>query len=428
MQQIINYKKIYRSIMSLSIVFLLVFIPTPVFAETNTEIQNSVQAGVQYIADNQAPDGGITGLGGESDWSVVAIEASGKKASEFENTGNSLKDYLATDALNTSSTATTIERRIIAIEASGGDSANFGGIDYQALLQGKYFENQIGEKILLNDDVFGIIAIAAIENDDLKNMAQDSLNYLLSNQAGDGGFSYTTDTCAWCGSDSNDTAASIIAMHAGEKLGLLFNSEAKNKALVYLLSTQKDDGGFGYDVYSPSDGSSTAWGLMALNTFGDSVKSQALLARNWLLNNQNTDGGFSFGAYEFNQSDTYTTAHAIIALLGSTWLLSPAPLNINQQTAGRENTESEFSAPTQAKPNINLVSSTSQAPEQTAERENEGSVLAATGESADFNQKTKPLVANVSAASTAKYFGIGLISLVALAWFVLESRKAKGVN
>jgi hypothetical protein len=63
---------------------------------------------------------------------------------------------------------------------------------------------------------------------------------------------------------------------------------------------------------------------MTLNVIGQSVFNQAASARSCLLGLQNSDGGFRFGAYGINDSDTYTTAHAVIALAGSSWTLYPS--------------------------------------------------------------------------------------------------------
>lgn len=398
-------------------------------AASDQEIQIAAQAGAQYLSDNQNPDGSISGYGGESDWSAVAIEASGQAASDINASGQSLADFLESDAPTAATPATSIERKIIAVSAIGGDTSSFGGVNYDELLLAQHTENQIGSATLLNDDIFGVIAVDASGNPSLNHMAQDGLNYFLSHQNSDGGFSYTTDTCAYCGSDSNDTAAAIIAIYAAENLGLTVNnSAAKGAALVYLLSTQLADGGFGYDIYSPSDGSSTAWALMALNTIGKSVAVQASQARDWLLRNQNADGGFSFGAYGISASDTFTTAHAITALLGSTWLLSPTPLAV-EPSAGGKGGEQPVSVQSDT-PSINMnatvttISTSSENDGTSAPQQSPAAVALAISDSDNEPPSLKATASNI----TAKYAAVTLLVLVAVSWFVLESRKAKEVN
>ncbi|MEK7059188.1 MAG: prenyltransferase/squalene oxidase repeat-containing protein [Patescibacteria group bacterium] len=424
--------------LALGVASILIVMPAPVFADTNQDVQTAAQAGVQYLADNQAANGGITGLGGESDWSTIAIEASGQSAADFASgTGTSLTDYLKTDVLGAGTPATTIERRVIAARAADEDTSDFGGVDYNAQLASQHIGNQIGDPTLLNDDIFGVIAIDSIGDNSLLPMAQDGLDYLLAHQAADGGFAYTTVSCAWCGSDSNDTAAALIAMYAANDMGLTQDTTAKTNAIAYLLSTQQVDGGFGYDAFSPSDGSSTAWGLMALNTIGDSVTARALLARDWLLGNQNADGGFSFGAYGFTNSDTYTTAHAIVALLGSTWLLSPEPIGQPTQTGGKGGISQGPGNSTQTGQQQSVAISTTTSSSSSSVNSPTASQAAVrtslpefSGKDVKFDkQSTQPTTA-LAGVSSAKYtvYAVSLLSLVAAGWFMLESRKAKGVK
>ncbi len=323
----INGKRFVISIMTAS---LLIFPMSPavVLAATDEEAATAAAHATEYLEANQNEDGSIAGYGGETEWSIIAFEASGTDADTVESdAGNSTIEFLESDKPTETTSATTIERKILAINASGKDSKNFDGVDYNQELKDQHNNDQIGEVTLLNDDFFGVLAIDASGDESMMHIAQDSLDYFLEHQKDDGSFTYTTVDCGvYCIPNSNDTAAAIQAMYAAERLGLeniaLFSS--KDKAIVYLLSTQNEDGGFGYDLVSPSDGSSTAWALMALNLVGSCAKTQALAARNWLITNQNEDGGFGYVAYGSNFSDTYTTAHAVTAILGSSWTLDSA--------------------------------------------------------------------------------------------------------
>jgi hypothetical protein len=328
-----------------------------------------------------------------------------------------------------------VEKRILAIAAADEDTADFGGVNYNELFATYHNNDQIGDPILLNDDIFGIIAAAAADDVALEDMAQDALDYLIAHQGVDGGFSYTTDTCAYCGADSNDTAAAIIALEAAESLGLSNPGldEAKSKAITYLMTTKQADGGFAYDTFSPSDGSSTAWVLMALNALGDDVATEASAARDWLLANQNSDGGFSYGAFGYTDSDAYTTAHAVVALLGSTWLLQPAPLE-QPETPPATATPTPTSSPT---PTITVTSvvqtaATPAAPVKEADDTTEPEVL-----SSETTEPSKPAPTAQKEATPAKteqaekkskgvYYGSVFLILVAIVWFVLQSKSKQG--
>lgn len=428
------------AILSGTIITALIALPSSVLADTATagDAQTAVQAGVQYIANNQNSDGSISGFSGASEWSAVAVEANGQQASDITSTtgGTSLTDFVAADVPPPGAPATTIERDMIAISASGGDTAASGGVDYNAALASQDVGNQIGDPTLLNDDSFGVIAASASHDAALAPVAQDGLNYLLAHQGTDGGFSYTTATCSYCGSDSNDTAAAIIAMYAAQGMGLVqSNPSAQSDALAYLLSTQQADGGFAYDTLSPSDGGSTAWGLMALNAIGNSVAAQAQLARNWLLNDQNPDGGFSYGAYGITASDTTTTAHAIIALLGSTWLLSPAPTRPPVQTssqssgnAGQTAQTPSGTSQTSIAPTLTYAGTGLANTQTTDVQANATPQPIAAGKSTN-KQSGKTLGVSVAKSKISRtVYAVLILCLVALTWFVLESRPGKEVK
>lgn len=421
---------------------LLLVGPAPVLADVSATPQAAANAGIQYLAANQGNDGSISGFGGESEWSVEAIAAAGQNPATFARAGGaSLLDFIKTDVPAAGASVTALERNIIAIAAGGQDPANFGGVNYDALLESQHTGGQIGDPTLLNDDIFGIIAIDAAHATQLQAEAQDGLNYLLANQGADGGFSYTTT--AGTGSDNNDTAAAIVAMYAAQHLGLTAPTldAAKNNALAYLLSTQQTDGGFAYDGFSPSDGDSTAWSLMALNTIGSSVSAQALLARNYLLANQNPDGGFSYGAFGVTNSDTYSTAHAVIALLGTTWLLRPAAVAVVQPAVVSQSTPPPSSGSASGAPQVQTAAATAATPVQTAgttdvapdvalaaDDTTAATPPAATATVPKPNKQPVHTFANtVHKAPAYTMYGVGILILAALIWLVLEfSEKTEG--
>ncbi len=411
-------------------------VPTPVLAAVNPDPALAASAGIQYLANNQKADGSISGFGGESEWSVEAIQAAGQQASTFAHGGSSLLDFLKADAPGPGTVPTTLERKIIAISAAGQEPSSFGGVDYESLLSAQHLSGQIGDPTLLNDDIFGVIAIDAAHDSGLLPEAQDALSYLLAHQGADGGFSYTTASCAWCGADSSDTAAAIVAMYAASDLGLGSPSldAARSAALNYLLGTQQADGGFGGDASSPSDGSSTAWALMALNTIGSPAASSSASARAWLLNDQNPDGGFSYGAFGVTDSDTYTTAGAVTALLGTTWLLRPAPISIPTGTGGGTSTNQQNvtgSQPPQS-PQPAQTSEQPAAPPPAASADPGDTDTGATGQvegastvKPSHKNTVRPAATQTDKRSYSIYF-LAFLGSIAIIWFVLESRKTQG--
>lgn len=424
-------KTLLGAALSLALSFQLV---SPASAATNEALLAASQKGINYLAASQSANGGVVGLSDVTDWAVIAVVANGGDPDAFSKNGVSAMDYLLAHPLTSAALATDVEKRILAIVAADEDTTDFGNVDYNELLTTYHNNNQIGDPILLNDDIFGLIAIAALDDPSLMDMADDALDYLIAHQDVNGGFSYTTDTCAYCGADSNDTAAAIIALEAAESLGLTNANldTAKAAALAYLLSTQQLDGGFGYDNsgFSPSDGSSTSWALMALNSLGSTVVSEAAAAQDWLLANQNTDGGFSYGAFGYTDSDVTTTAHAVIALLGTNWLMQPEPLQHPVVIPTPP-------APTSAVQSVTItsghqVNNPNPQPIVTA-------VATATALPQPTPEPTAPSPTDVSAAETATpeatnpvkkpnymMLGTGILILVAVIWYVLQSKSKPG--
>lgn len=294
---------------------------------------DAITLGNTFLQSNQDETGKITGYGGESQWAAIAFASSNADVTSIKNPSASLKDFLLSDKPADNAAATEWERRILAIVAIGENPSNFGGTNYIETLQALSKDNQIGDPSLLNDDIFGLLALIA--SGDLANqkIKEDALTFIINHQATDGGFSWSADSsCGWCGSDGNDTASALQALQAAKNNGMTHPNldTTIEKGKGYLLSTQKSDGGFAYDTFSEADGSSTAWALMALNALDLSSSPEAEKAVSWLKANQGTDGGFQWmSGYG---GDTYTTSHAVVALNGKSWIIkiytpaaSPSP-------------------------------------------------------------------------------------------------------
>jgi len=141
--------------------------------------------------------------------------------------------------------------------------------------------------------------MALIANDqNIESFAKgntSSIDFLLSKQENDGGFS------GWEGSDADTTSWAILAFEAAKEQLPAKNSKTP---IDYLLSAQNSDGGFGYQIGQNSAEDYTAEALTALaSTQKDSRINNAL---NWLKQQQNSTGCFS---------NAYTTALGAMALM-----------------------------------------------------------------------------------------------------------------
>lgn len=244
---------------------------------------------------NQTPD----------PWITMALISSG---------ANPDLDYLKSVSGNS---ATDFEKNILALTASGKDPRSFSDVDFVSLLENQYRENQIGASNLLNDDFWGVLALISAGATEDGQIIQDSKNFILRNQNGDGGWSYAVSGQ----SDTNDTAIAIMALI---EAGVPSNDPAINKAVDFLKSNQNDDGGFSYQTGSESDSGSDAWVVSAIYKLRQNPAE-------WTKNNQNpvghlkslqrSDGSFKWVASEDKGYPTLT-AYAVIALNQSYYPIS----------------------------------------------------------------------------------------------------------
>lgn len=204
--------------------------------------------------------------------------------------------------------ATDYAAAILALTANNQDPRTYPNSDYVAALKALANNSQIGDVNLLNDDVFGILALISAGITTSDTVISDSKAFILSHQNSDGGWSYSpTGT-----SDTNDTAAAIMALISA---GSSASDTAITKAVAYLKTAQNADGGFPYDPKSQwgtdSDSASTAWVISALNRVGENT------SKDFLLSLQDATGYFKFQSG--SSADTFTpvtTSYAVIALSG----------------------------------------------------------------------------------------------------------------
>lgn len=192
--------------------------------------------------------------------------------------------------------ATDFERHAMALEALGIDPSEI------ALAITAHFDGtQIGDPILVNDDIFGLIALshAGYTGHDL--IIKSVAAFVVKKQSDDG---------SWGNTDLN--AAAIQALSPLTELPGV--ASAVSKARSYLASHEQANGCFGNSF-------TTSWSIMAITALGESPdawkSSGGSSPIECLRTLQAADGGFEEGA----SPDTriWATAYALPALEGRTW-------------------------------------------------------------------------------------------------------------
>ena len=204
--------------------------------------------------------------------------------------------------------ATDLERTILALEGAGIDSRSFDGRDLVAQLRSKRsgdgsWEGQV------NITAFGVLALRAAGQSDVGRSA----DWLRASQNANGGWGFAPGR----GSDADSTGAALQAL--GVAGG---SSAALADGARYLVRTQTRDGGWtlsGGAVNSQS----TTWavqGLVAARGPGSTVaKGVAYLARR-----QAGDGHYTYSAAS-DQTPVWVTAQALTAVTRKPFPLAPVP-------------------------------------------------------------------------------------------------------
>ena len=242
-----------------------------------------------------------------SPWSIMALSASGEEVAL-----DSLKAVSGEKAID-------LEAPILALTSAGKDPRTFGNVDFVEKLKGFYDGTQLGEGGILNDDIFGLLALVAsgekVNDDTLIGIK----TFILSKQNDDGGFSFAVGGT----SDTNTTASAIMALRA---VGVPVLDTALADAVLYLKSAQNDDGGFPYDPKSSwgtgSDASSDAWVMMAIKALGEDISSWEKGGKNPAQHLESLRQEKGFYLYQAGgQEDSFTpvtTSYALLASSGKT--------------------------------------------------------------------------------------------------------------
>lgn len=264
------------------------------FVSFTSQVRGDVNSAVAYLKTKPA-----------NPWITMALVA----ASETPDV-----EYLKT---TTGTKATDYEAPILALTAAGKNPRTFANENLVAKLKSYYSNDQIGDLNLLNDDIFGILALISAGESVSDEVIQGAKNFILNHQNQNGSWSFALGT----NGDTNMTAMAIMAL---SEVGLSKADSAISKALEYLKSAQNIDGGFPYDPQSQwntdSDVSSDAWVISALNKIGENPatwQKQGQSPLDHLNTLETSDGYYRFQAGTSEDSfSPVTTSYAVIALTG----------------------------------------------------------------------------------------------------------------
>ena len=225
-----------------------------------------LETGVSNYLLNSTENPAVGSIGGE--WAVIQLARSGNMTETFKNKYlENLNDNLASeDGLLSTNKATDYERVILALSALGYDASNYEGYDLVSPLADYDFTVKQG----LNGAIYGLLAldtckyeIPTCAEDKTQNSREKLLEYVLSKQLEDGGWTFFGSTY-----DVDMTAMTLQALAPYYSTNDTVKS-AIDKAVDLLSSVQCDDGG--YSSWGTENPGSTTQVLCALSVLNIDV-------------------------------------------------------------------------------------------------------------------------------------------------------------
>ena len=247
-----------------------------------------VATALSFVQGRAQPDGGYAEPGGRSTagltaTAVLALRAAGAPVPDGART------FL--QAHEQDLTVTEIELSVMAEAVTGGVTP--GLLDDLRLLVRP--NGAIGPAV--NSTVWGILALRQSG----EPVAPDTIRFLLRAQTRSGGFAWA----AGLPPDTDDTAAAVQALVA---VGVRGKPVAR--ALAYLRTRQRLDGGFELQPGKRSNVQSTAWAIQA---FVAARTKPPAAAFRFLARMRRTDGSLRYSA-QYATTPLWVSAQAVPAL------------------------------------------------------------------------------------------------------------------
>lgn len=296
---------------------------------TPAQAEHAAERGASWFESNQQASGDLG-----SDWAMTALAAVGLNAADVSTSlaDPSAQDFYLGDwqASGPGGAATDAERGILAGVAGGIQTSRLAAVtdaekgNLVARVAELFDGTQIGEPGLLNDDIFGVLALDQAGAP--QPLLGEIVDYLRTRQLADGGWSWNASPGATA--DIDMTGSAVAAFCAA---GVGVGDPDLQQALALLHASQDPaTGGF---VAPPPFGigvntDTTAWALSGLVQCGIDPQgpawttAQGKTAFDYLLSMQRPDGHFAWtGEYDGGAFETYSSVRPLMGTAFS----SPAP-------------------------------------------------------------------------------------------------------
>ncbi|HET7036509.1 MAG TPA: prenyltransferase/squalene oxidase repeat-containing protein [Thermomicrobiaceae bacterium] len=305
-----------RILLACSLCLALALLVAPATLAAGQETTSAVN----WLRQQQQPDGGFAGLNGKTDPSTtadvaLALSAAGIDPAGVTKDGKSVIDFLRANAAGYGASTGGAAKLALAAESAGLDPRAFSGDDLIAKLQAAYDAKTGLYDPQVYVDGLAVLALSGAG----APLGVDVVQGLTSHQGADGSWAFDGDTAPGKG-DSNTTAIVLQALVAAGASG----SPAIQRGLAYMASARTPNGSYvsqpGQENPPVGDANSTALAIETLLATGQTTRSPAVSAALSALRSlQNPSGAFAYRP-DAKQDNLLATVQAIPALAGWTYL------------------------------------------------------------------------------------------------------------
>lgn len=322
---------------------LAVALLAPGIATADHQASIAADRGLAYLRSQQRVNGGIADDAATA-WAAIAFASAGVDPATVTRGGASLEAAVIADTRPDMS-VNGLSRQVLAMVASGADPRTAAGFDAVEGIKATWDGTQLRDPAqpnIANDDIFGLQALLAAGVPLGDPVVQGVRGFILSQQQPTGAWSYGIISAsnpdllfAMAFADVDTTGQAIVAL-AGS--GSAPDDVAMVRATLWLKANQGVDGGCNWSpadlpfdlAFDParvaqSNSDSTSWGSMgvlALDQDPDGAfwTSAGGTLVDFLLAMQSPDGQFQYQPGAPGSSPASTTAWAVTALLGHSFL------------------------------------------------------------------------------------------------------------
>jgi prenyltransferase beta subunit len=302
--------------LSLFVLVLILLIPVVAFSDA----QDTLKKAIGHIVSVQDESGAWSRLKGEfpaetepTSWMVKVLAMNGIEPEMVEKGVNFILKDQKPDGSWNNNTAHTAFAILALKQVKKGDEAIKKGVEYLRSVQdGDGGFKRVGKEGAPLT-IYTAVVLCALQDAGYNKtdpMVAKAIDWLLGCQNADGGYGMPKGTPSLSLS-SGWTVRALLAY------GVAPSASSVQKAVEYMLKTQKPSGGFAPVPPAPEDTEATAYVIMALSNLKDQ-KDSVRKAVDYLAQAQQPDGAYiSASPVQFNKvakKNTQTTAFVAWAL------------------------------------------------------------------------------------------------------------------